>query len=391
MGAFEESISRRLFVRRAIVGAGSALVGFKVLDDFFLHPGRSGFSIGFRNDAPVALWRWCREADYYEREGKLVRCLLCPHLCILGENDRGFCRTRVVKGGRLHTIAYGNPCSIHLDPIEKKPLFHFLPTMPILSLATAGCNLRCLNCQNWEISQKRPEDTENADLMPEQLVALTRARGIGAIAYTYSEPIVFYEYVADSAALARASHIRNVLVTAGYISEEPLRALLCSVDAVTLDLKAFSRRIYRKLSQGRLDPVLKAAKIIREEGVWLELSNLLVTGVSDDMGDVSRLCHWIAREVGADVPFHFLRFHPDYRLRTLPPTPVATLEEARRRALEAGLKFVYVGNVPNHEAENTYCPRDGRLLIERRGYLVVRNNLVGGRCPCGEEIPGVWV
>lgn len=390
MTPVEERVSRRLFVRQAVIGAGSALLGLKALDDFLLHPGQTGFSIGFRNDAPARLWRWSREADFYERRGKLVRCLLCPHLCILGENDRGFCRTRVVKNGKLYTIAYGNPCSVHLDPIEKKPLYHFLPTMPILSLATAGCNLRCLNCQNWEISQKRPEETENGDLMPEQLVSATRQRRIQAIAYTYSEPIVYYEYVADSAAIAHRANIRNVLVTAGYITEEPLRVLLRSVDAVTLDLKAFSRRIYRKLSRGRLDPVLLAARVIREEGVWLELSNLLVPGVSDDMDDVSNLCRWIAREVGKDVPFHFLRFHPDYRLRTLPPTPVRTLEEARQRALEAGLKFVYVGNVPDHEAENTYCPRDGRLLIERRGYLVTQNNLTDGHCTCGEKIPGVW-
>ncbi len=386
----KENLSRRLFVRQALVGTGAALVGLKVLDEFFLHPGQSGFSIGFRNDAPETLWRWSRKADFFERSGRLVRCLLCPHLCILGENDRGFCRTRVVKNGELYTVAYGNPCSVHVDPIEKKPLFHFHPTMPILSLAIAGCNLRCLNCQNWEISQKRPEDTRNGDLMPEKLVTLTHERGIPAIAYTYSEPIVFYEYVADSARLARGADIRNVIVTAGYISEKPLRSLLQTIDAVTLDLKAFSRRIYRKLASGRLDPVLEAIRIIREEGVWLELSNLLVTGVSDDMDDVSRLCRWIAREAGEEIPFHFLRFHPDYRLKTLPPTPLRTLEEARSRAHDAGLKFVYLGNVPNHEAENTYCPRDGRLLIERRGYLVLKNNMVNGRCQCGEQIPGVW-
>ncbi|RMD83570.1 MAG: AmmeMemoRadiSam system radical SAM enzyme [Candidatus Dadabacteria bacterium] len=388
--AAETFMSRRLFVRRALIGTGAAILGLHALDEFYLHPGRTGFSIGFRNDAPEHLWRFSREALWYERRGELVRCILCPHECILGDNDRGFCRTRVVKEGSLYTIAYGNPCAVHVDPIEKKPLFHYLPTAPILSIATAGCNLRCLNCQNWQISQARPEDTRNADLMPERLVETAERHRIPAIAYTYSEPLVAYEYVRDSAQLARSHGIRNVLVTAGYINENPLRELLRHTDAVTLDVKAFSGRIYRKLSGGRLEPVLKAIQIIREQGVWLELSTLLVTGISDDLDDIERLCAWIAGNVGPDVPLHFLRFHPDYRLRRLPPTPVETLEKARERARRAGLRFVYVGNVPGHEGENTYCPRDGRLLIERRGYLVLRNELVDGRCPCGEPIAGVW-
>ncbi len=388
--AAEAKLSRRQFVRRAVIGVGSVALGARVLDDFFVHPGRSGFRIGFRGDAPESLWRWSRKALWQERRGDVVRCSLCPHECVLGDDDRGFCRTRVVKNGLLYTLAFGNPCAIHVDPIEKKPLFHYLPTSPILSIATAGCNLRCLNCQNWEISQRRPEDTRNADWMPERLVEAASAKSIPAIAYTYSEPLVAYEYVLESARLARQAGIRNVLVTAGYIYERPLRELLQYIDAVTLDLKAFSGRIYRRLAAGRLDPVLRAVRVIREEGVWLELSNLLVTGISDDMDDVSRLCEWITENVGGDVPFHFLRFHPDYRLERLPPTPIETLDRARDRARAAGLRFVYLGNVPGHGDENTHCPRDGRLLIERRGYLVLRNELVEGRCPCGEPIAGVW-
>lgn len=381
---------RRTFLKQCLMGGCGLAVGGYALRDFLLGEKGGGLRVGFRNDAPAELWKWAREAEWYERSGALIRCRLCPHECILGENDRGFCRTRVVKGGKLHTIAYGNPCAVHLDPMEKKPLYHFLPGTPILSIATAGCNLRCINCQNWEISQSRPEDVTSEDWMPEALVEHVAAEAIAAIAYTYSEPMIFYEYVKDAARLARERAIRNVLVTAGYISEKPLRELCRVVDAANVDLKGFNDRFYKKVTGSKLAPVLRSLEIMREEGVWLEVTRLVVPGHSDDMDDFRAMCDWLARALGPDTPLHISRFHPAYKLKQLPPTPVETLDRAHAAAREAGLLYVYVGNVPERSNQDTTCPRCGRKVLRRRGYTITGNLIDRGRCPCGEEIPGVW-
>jgi pyruvate formate lyase activating enzyme len=384
------SIDRRRFIKKAVMGGCGLAWGAYAIRNLLREGPRAGLRIGFPNDAPAQLWRWSREADWYEAQGHLVKCVLCPHECILAENDRGFCRTRVVKHGKLHTVAYGNPCSLHIDPVEKKPLYHFLPGTPIFSIATAGCNLRCLNCQNWEISQSKPESTENADLPPDHLVEMTAERSIPSIAYTYSEPIIYYEYVRDAAALARARGIRNVLVTAGYISEKPLRQLCRVTDAVTLDLKAFNDRVYKKLTGARVDPVLRCLEVMREEGVWIEVSRLIVPTYSDDLDDIRALCRWVVRAIGPGTPFHFLRFHPQHRLKGLPPTPVEVMDSARMIAKEAGLQFVFLGNVPDRPAQDTVCPHCGRTVIERRGFYVTKKSLQNGHCVCGEPIPGVW-
>lgn len=386
----DAAMDRRRFMKKAVIGGCGLIWGAYTLGDLLSEGPAGGLRVGFRNDAPETLWDWSREAAWYKNEGRLVKCVLCPHECILGENDRGFCRTRVVKAGRLYTLAYGNPCAVHIDPIEKKPFFHFLPGTPVFSLATAGCNLRCLNCQNWQISQARPEDTENHDLFPEPLVRITAERQIPSIAYTYSEPIVFFEYVRDAAALARERGIRNVLVTAGYISEQPLRDLCRFVDAVTLDLKGFNERLYKKLTGGRLHPVLRCLEVLREEGVWIEVSRLVVPAHSDDLRDIRALCRWVEDHLGSGTPLHFLRFHPAHRLERLPPTSVDVMEQARQIAIETGLQYVYVGNVPEHPAQDTVCPRCGRHVITRNGFRIKLNLLQQGRCPCGERIPGVW-
>jgi pyruvate formate lyase activating enzyme len=351
---------------------------------------RAGLRVGFPNDAPAELWKWSREADWYEAQGRMVRCVLCPHECILGENDRGFCRARVVKDHKLHTVVYGNPCAVHVDPMEKKPLYHFLPGTPIFSVATAGCNLRCINCQNWEISQSKPEKTNNFDLLPERLVQVTAERNIPSIAYTYSEPMIFYEYVRDTAAIAGERGIRNVLVTAGYIAEKPLRELCRVVDAANVDLKGMNDGFYKKVAGATLNPVLRSLEVMREEGVWLEVTRLIVPTHSDDLDDIRALCRWVARVLGPGTPLHFSRFHPAYKLKGLPPTPLDVLDKAREIALEAGLHFVFVGNTPGHPADDTVCPGCGRAVIERRGYRVRSNLLEDGRCPCGDAIPGVW-
>jgi pyruvate formate lyase activating enzyme len=383
-------MNRRLFIQRCLSGCGAAYLGYYGIKEFALGLGEPGLGVGFRNDAPAKLDRFSKPAAWSVPQGKLVRCDLCPHGCILGENDRGFCRTRVVKGGQLHTVAYGNLCSVALDPIEKKPLYHFLPRSPILSVAMGGCNLRCLNCQNWEISQARPHEVARYEVFPEDLVELSISKSSPSIAYTYSEPLVTYEYVRDTAALAREKGLRNVLVTAGYINPAPLRELCRVIDAATFDVKAFRDSFYRTVSGGRLGPVLKALEIFREERVWLEVSFLMVPTLSDRPTEIGEFARWVATHLGDTTPFHILRFHPAHRLRNLPRTPVPAMEEALARSRDAGLKHVYLGNVPGHESNHTRCPRCNRQLIERRGYLVTRFEIQGGRCPCGEAISGVF-
>ena len=381
---------RRVFVRRAAATVTAAALGTQAFRELVLRATEPGLAVGFRNDAPRELGRLSRPASFAEATGGLVRCSLCPHGCILGENDRGFCRTRVVKDGKLFTVAYGNLCAAHLDPIEKKPLYHYLPMTPILSVASGGCNLRCLNCQNWEISQSRPEDVAVHELLPTELVRTAVDRRIPALAYTYSEPLMMYEYVRDTAAAAREQGVKNVLVTAGYINERPLRELCRVLDAVTLDVKAFRDSFYKEVSAGRLSPVLRTLEVLKEERVWTEVSFLMVPSMSDLPAEIADFAKWVVTHLGRSTPFHLLRFHPAHRLEHLAPTAVPVMEEARRRSLDAGLQFVYLGNVPGHDANNTHCPRDGRVLIEREGFAVTRNELVHGRCPCGEPIAGVF-
>ncbi len=333
-----------------------------------------------------------REAMYYTTQsGNYVQCQLCPRRCVIPEGQRGLCEVRENRGGKLYTLVYGNPVAVHIDPIEKKPFNHFLPATSALSLATVGCNLDCAYCQNWTISQARPEEVASYDLPPEAVVELALEKGCESIAYTYTEPTVFYEYMLDTAKLARAKGIKNVVITAGFINPEPLRELCHAVDAIRVDLKGFNQDFYRKVVQGELGPVLETLKIIQEEGIHLEIINLVVPTLNDDEEEIRQMCRWILENLGPDVPLHFTRFYPMYRLKNLPPTPVETLERAREIALEEGLHYVYIGNVPGHPAGNTYCPKCGKLLIKRMGFYVVENHIVDGKCEyCGEPIPGVW-
>ena len=383
--------SRRKFFKRCLIGGCGLALSAYTLNDFLGREKKAGLRVGFPNDGPDQLWQWSREAMWYEPSGSLIQCNLCPHACILGENDRGFCRTRVVKDKKLHTIAYGNPCSVHLDPMEKKPLYHFLPGKPILSIATAGCNLRCLNCQNWQISQVRPEDVTNHDLPPELLVSHVSGNNIPALAYTYSEPLIYYEYVFDSSALARQQNIRNVLVTAGYIEEKPLRQLCTVTDAANIDLKGFTDGFYKKITGSKLAPVMRSLKVAKEEGLWIEVTRLVVPTLSDSMDDIRAMCDWLAETLGPGTPLHISRFHPQYKLEHLPPTPVDTMHTAYETARKAGLHFVYMGNLPGNPYQDTVCPGCGLHVIRRRGFIIIANELENGLCPCGEKIPGVWL
>jgi len=324
--------------------------------------------------------------------GNFVKCNLCPHGCILAEGQRGRCRTRENRGGRLYSMAYGNPCAVHVDPIEKKPFYHFLPTAAAFSIATAGCNLRCLYCQNWQISQFPPEETQNVDLPPEAVVQAAQQSDAPVIAYTYSEPTAFYEYMLETARRGREAGLYNVVISAGFINPAPLRELCAAVDAIKIDLKGYDEGFYERVCEARLQPVLDAIRTIYEAGVHLEIVNLVVPTLNDNLDQLRALSRWIARDISPDVPLHFSRFHPQYKLTNLPPTPVETLDKAREIALEEGVHFVYVGNVAGHPGNHTYCPACGRLIIAREGFAVTEYHLdSNGKCAyCGTPIPGVW-
>lgn len=346
----------------------------------------------FRNDAPDELWTWSREAfSYTTLTGNRVRCDLCPNGCELSEDDRGICRSRVNKAGRLYTLTYGNPCAVHVDPIEKKPLFHFRPRTLSFSIGAAGCNFRCLNCQNWEISQAKPHEVRSRELFPEAVIAEALTADCGSVAYTYSEASTFFEYMLDTARLARKNKLANLYISNGYLNPGPLETLCTVLDGANINLKSFSDAIYRKLNGGRLEPVLATLKTLHEKNVHLEITHLLVPGYTDDSEMAKRMCGWILKNLGPNHPLHITRFFPQYKLDRLAPTPVATLSRFRSLAMAEGLRYVYVGNVPGHDGSHTYCHACKKRIIERYGYRIGEYHVSGGRCTfCGTDIPGIW-
>lgn len=330
-------------------------------------------------------------AFYRQLEGGLVECQLCPRTCEVLDGDRGECGVRENRQGNYVSLVYGNPCAVHVDPVEKKPLFHVLPGSGSFSIATAGCNLHCKFCQNWEISQTRPDKTYNYDLPPDQVVNLARQTGSASIAHTYVEPIIFYEYMVDVGRLAQKAGIVNVCHSAGYINPKPLEELTGLLDAACIDLKSFEAGFYRELVGAELDPVLQTLKTLRRRGVHVEIVNLVIPQMNDRPEVITRMCAWIKEELGPLTPLHFSRFYPLYKMLHHYPTPVSTLEKARDLALKAGLKYVYIGNVPGNPAESTYCHACGKLIIGRKGYMVGDVKLKDGKCAhCGAAIPGIW-
>lgn len=346
----------------------------------------------FKNDAPAALWKWSKTATYFQRlDQGAVLCTLCPNRCRLSPGDRSVCRSRVNLEGSLYSLAYGNACSANVDPIEKKPLYHFLPATSVFSIAAAGCNFRCLNCQNWEISQVRPEDVRHLDLFPAAVVQAAEKSGCQSIAYTYSEPTTFYEYMVDTATLARSRGIKNVWISNGYINPEPLLALCGGLDGANVNLKSISDEVYRRLNGGRLQPVLDTFATLHRQGVHFEMTHLVVPGYGDSDEMIRRMCAWILAHIGPDHPLHFLRFFPRYRLDRLAPTPVATLIRFRELAMAEGIRYVYLGNVPGDAGNHTFCHHCRRLLVERQGYHIPTFEIIDGRCRfCHTPIPGVW-
>jgi len=340
------------------------------------------------------------EAHYYEVvEGNRVRCTLCPVRCLVEDGERGDCNVRENRNGTFYTLVYGNPCSGYdggmPDPIEKKPLFHFLPGTKAYSVATAGCNVECIFCQNWQISQSRPEDTLNFDLPPKGVVENARKHKCRSIAFTYSEPSIFYEYMYDTAKLAREQKVHSVMISNGYIESDPMDRLCDELSGVKIDLKAFTEEFYEKIVGGTLKPVLETLQLLQKKGIWYEIVYLVIPTLNDKIADIRAMSKWIKKELGPMVPVHFTAFYPTYKLRNLPRTPMPLLEGARNAALGEGLKYVYVGNVwsrGGHPGESTWCHNCGKRIIYRAGYRIREDHIKNGKCEyCETEIPGFWL
>lgn len=322
----------------------------------------------------------------------VIRCGICPKACRIPPGFSGECRVRMNLDGRLVAVTYARPCAVHVDPMEKKPLFHFCPGAAILSLGSAGCNLHCKHCQNADMSQGNPEDITAFALSPAELPALARKQGCGHVAYTYNEPLVNYEYVRDCCIAARAVGLRNVLVTAGYINEKPLAELLPHVDAANVDIKGFSEAFYREVCEASLAPVLASVQQMIAARVHVEITNLVIPTLNDSDDMLDGLFGWLAGHAGCEIPLHLSRFFPAFRMTHLPPTPLATLLRARERAKAAGLKHVYVGNAEVSDGDDTFCAGCGARVVTRQRYVVTANRVKpDGGCPaCGRPVYGVW-
>jgi pyruvate formate lyase activating enzyme len=332
-------------------------------------------------------------ARFWDKAGDTkVQCGLCPRRCLISQGQRGFCRSRINKNGELFTLAYNNPVAVALDPIEKKPFFHVLPGTKALSIAVAGCNLRCLFCQNWHISQAAPDEVTSYNFTAQQIVSIAQRNHIPSIVFTYTEPTIFYEYMFDIAKEAKQAGLMTGMHSCGYINEEPLKQLIQYLDFVNIDLKSFDAEFYQKLSNGAsVDSVLQALKIVNNSGTHLEITVLLIPGKNDSPQQIKRMAQWIKDNLGDEVPLHFSRFHPQFKLKNLPPTPISVLRRAYKIARDVGLKYVYIGNIIGIKQESTFCPNCGSLLIKRKGYVIIEDKVKNGACPnCGIKINGVW-
>jgi pyruvate formate lyase activating enzyme len=381
---FSSPLDRRSFLKCALV-SGAALTICDLAQPLAAMPASA---VSQKQDDS----RFTVEAKFYQKlQNKKIKCKLCPRECTVGDKERGYCGVRENHGGTYYTLVHSRVCAAHIDPIEKKPLFHYLPGTLAFSLATAGCNVNCKFCQNWDISQVRPEQVP-ADYAPPKLVAeLAKQHGCPTIAYTYSEPVIFSEYLMDAADAGHEAGIRSVVVSNGYMQEDALKTAYGKMDAVKIDLKAFSESYYKDVVVGELKPVLDALVTLRKMDKWTEIVYLVVPTLNDSDSEFSALARWIKTNLGVDVPVHFTQFHPEYLLKNLPITPVPTLERAKAIADAEGLHYVYIGNVPGHPAENTYCPKCRRVLVERVGLTARQMLIRKGNCPfCGQQIPGVW-
>jgi len=373
-----KSLSRRDFVK-LLAGCAAAL-GLYTLG-----------SLPKSKSPEPSLLPYRRLASHYRRLSEsTVQCELCFRRCVILKGGTGHCTNRRNEEGRLYNVVYERPCAVQIDPIEKEPQYHMLPGSRILCVGTAGCNFKCSFCQNWQISTRTIEETGYIDFPCEEVVRQA-STSLSSISFTYNEPTVAYEYLHDTVKLAKDAGVKSLFHTNGGINSEALRDLLRYVDAVTVDLKAFSAGFYRITSTSDLTAVLETLRIIKEQKVWLEIVNLLIPTLNDDRALIREMCSWIRDNLGEDVPLHFNRFFPAYKLSNLPPTPVETLEAARKIALDEGLAYVYIGNVPGHLANSTFCPSCNRVAIRRRHFSVLENNMKNDACGfCGHKIPGIW-
>ncbi len=388
--------SRRKFLQLSSAGT----VGLGLCSPFFgvqkgfaqdqaAHTGLDGLHFQeTQDDIP-----FLKEAMFYEPlEEMRVQCKLCPWKCAVADQERGLCGVRENRQGTYYTLVHSQPCAAHIDPVEKKPLFHYLPGSLAFSIATAGCNIECKFCQNWDIAQVRPEHVKTYTLPPEGVTDIALRTKCQTIAYTYSEPTIFYEYMYDSAVYARQHGIGGVMISNGFINKEPMMQLCQQLTGVKIDLKAFTEKFYRDVCSGKLQPVLQTLETLRDSGIWYEIVVLIVPTLNDSKQEIRDMSHWIYQELGENVPVHFSRFHPMYKIKNLPPTPVNTIEMARDIAMDAGLHYVYVGNVPGHQGESTYCPSCQKVVVKRIGYRIVSIDIDDqGRCRyCQHSISGIW-
>lgn len=335
-----------------------------------------------------------KEAMFYNtlKEGK-VECYLCRHRCSISPSKRGICGVRENRDGRLYSLVYGRVISMNVDPIEKKPIFHLFPGSRSFSIATVGCNFRCLHCQNHEISQMPRDENgriEGNMVQPSKIVSLAKQYNCKSISYTYTEPTIYFEYAYETAILAKQEGIKNIFVTNGYMSEESLRVIQPYLDAANVDLKSFQEKFYKEVCGARLKPVLENLKIMREMGIWVEITTLVIPTLNDSEKEFEEIAQFIV-SLGLDVPWHISAFYPTYKMRNPPRTPPSILHKAREIGIKAGLRYVYCGNIPGEEGEDTICPQCKRILIQRIGFRVVKNEIVKGHCiHCHTKIDGVW-
>jgi pyruvate formate lyase activating enzyme len=333
-----------------------------------------------------------KEAMFYEKvDGQDVRCLLCPRQCVIPDGKAGFCRNRENRRGKLYTIVYGKPTVVDIGPIEKAPLYHFIPGHFRLCLTCASCNLRCKHCQNWHLSQSRSEDQTRYAYTPEEMVKRAEKQGLFSISFTYTEPTVYYEYLYEISSLAKQAGMKTSIVSNGYINRDPLVKLLKVLDAVKIDLKGFSETFYEEVCSATLAPVLESLHIVKKEKVWLEIVNLVIPTLNDDPELINEMCRWFKENLGLDTPLHFTRFFPNYKLTHLSPTPVSTLESAYEIAKKNGLRYVYIGNVPGHIRNSTFCPFCHRKVIHRTNFDISEVKVVRGKCKfCNAPLDGKW-
>jgi len=328
---------------------------------------------------------------YTKKANNAIQCGICPRQCMFADGARGYCGNKQNTGGTYRCLVYAYPCEARTDPVEKKPFFHYLPSSNAYSVGMAGCNFKCRFCHNWRIAQALPEKVETIYLSPDMLVKRARAAGSASIAYTYTEPTVFYDYMLAGVRVAQKQGLGNIVISNGYINPGPLKKLCRYIDAINVDLKSFSETFYRTYCDAELAPVLATLQRLRDLDVWFEIITLVIPSLNDSPEEIHRLCAWVADAVGRDVPLHFSRFFPAHAITGIPATPVETLERCHAIAKSHGLNYVYLGNVGNHPLLSTYCPGCGALLIHRIGYDVVANHLLDGTCPsCSMSIPGVW-